>query len=420
MAPEQKRTSSDEEVDKILAELGILSSGTGSSPQKASPASEKPAAPDSPSKAAAKAPVQDEFTIDMDAFDDIRQSERERSAAAAKPEANSAPRASRAPAAPASSPTKTPDRRKNAGGNASGKDSGKDSRSEAKKRPSQRPPQRPSQRPSQRPEAAQKPASRATQQAPVEHLNVPHRESHLKDELEKMAVSSSTQTGQLTRQLRAGRKLEEITASIPIQQRRQTPRHPSERVQKAAEFAASVAAEKPQKRSAGKTAAVWIGTIAAVAAILVVLFGFVFPIVTVEGSSMAPTLEQGDRLLISGMFYTPADGDVIVTTDNNTLKKQLVKRVIATAGQTVEIQEDGTVLVDGTAIDESYLAEPNALAGDMTYPVTVGDGEVFVMGDNRAHSLDSRDGAVGLIETSEIRGKVLLRFYPFGSFGGVD
>ena len=408
MAPEQKRTSSDEEVDKILAELGILSSGTGSSPQKASPASEKPAAPDSPSKAAAKAPVQDEFTIDMDAFDDIRQSERERSAAAAKPEANSAPRASRAPAAPASSPTKTPDRRKNAGGNASGKDSGKDSRPEAKKRPSQRP------------EAAQKPASRATQQAPVEHLNVPHRESHLKDELEKMAVSSSTQTGQLTRQLRAGRKLEEITASIPIQQRRQTPRHPSERVQKAAEFAASVAAEKPQKRSAGKTAAVWIGTIAAVAAILVVLFGFVFPIVTVEGSSMAPTLEQGDRLLISGMFYTPADGDVIVTTDNNTLKKQLVKRVIATAGQTVEIQEDGTVLVDGTAIDESYLAEPNALAGDMTYPVTVGDGEVFVMGDNRAHSLDSRDGAVGLIETSEIRGKVLLRFYPFGSFGGVD
>ena len=416
MAPEQKRTSSDEEVDKILAELGILSSGTGSSPQKASPASEKPAAPDSPSKAAAKAPVQDEFTIDMDAFDDIRQSERERSAAAAKPEANSAPRASRAPAAPASSPTKTPDRRKNAGGNASGKDSGKDSRSEAKKRPSQRPPQRPS----QRLEAAQKPASRATQQAPVEHLNVPHRESHLKDELEKMAVSSSTQTGQLTRQLRAGRKLEEITASIPIQQRRQTPRHPSERVQKAAEFAASVAAEKPQKRSAGKTAAVWIGTIAAVAAILVVLFGFVFPIVTVEGRSMAPTLEQGDRLLISGMFYTPADGDVIVTTDNNTLKKQLVKRVIATAGQTVEIQEDGTVLVDGTAIDESYLAEPNALAGDMTYPVTVGDGEVFVMGDNRAHSLDSRDGAVGLIETSEIRGKVLLRFYPFGSFGGVD
>ena len=404
MAPEQKRTSSDEEVDKILAELGILSSGTGSSPQKASPASEKPAAPDSPSKAAAKAPVQDEFTIDMDAFDDIRQSERERSAAAAKPEANSAPRASRAPAAPASSPTKTPDRRKNAGGNASGKDS----RPEAKKRPSQRP------------EAAQKPASRATQQAPVEHLNVPHRESHLKDELEKMAVSSSTQTGQLTRQLRAGRKLEEITASIPIQQRRQTPRHPSERVQKAAEFAASVAAEKPQKRSAGKTAAVWIGTIAAVAAILVVLFGFVFPIVTVEGSSMAPTLEQGDRLLISGMFYTPADGDVIVTTDNNTLKKQLVKRVIATAGPTVEIQEDGTVLVDGTAIDESYLAEPNALAGDMTYPVTVGDGEVFVMGDNRAHSLDSRDGAVGLIETSEIRGKVLLRFYPFGSFGGVD
>ena len=419
MAPEQKRTSSDEEVDKILAELGVLSSGPGSSPQKASPASEKPAAPDSPSKAAAKAPAQDEFTIDIDAFDDIRQSERERSAAAAKPEANSAPRASRAPAAPASSPTKTPDRRKNAGGNASGRDSGKDSgkdsgnlsRPEAKKRPSQ---------PSQRPEAAQKPASRATQQAPVEHLNVPHRESHLKDELEKMAVSSSTQTGQLTRQLRAGRKLEEITASIPVQQRRQTPRHPSERVQKAAEFAASVAAEKPQKRSAGKTAAVWIGTIAAVAAILVVLFGFAFPIVTVEGSSMAPTLEQGDRLLISGMFYTPTDGDVIVTTDNNTLKKQLVKRVIATAGQTVEIQEDGTVLVDGTAIDESYLAEPNALAGDMTYPVTVGDGEAFVMGDNRAHSLDSRDGAVGLIETSEIRGKVLLRFYPFGSFGGVD
>ncbi len=391
MAAEQKKTSSDEEIDKILAELGVLSvkpSSAGNKTVVSEPETSREA-PVSVTPKADSTASSDDFRIDAGVFDDIKRGEQDAASVPQKPQKTAEP--SR-PVGPRSKAVQTKRRPEENGMSAGRKSAG-----------------------------SSKPQGLSRHSASDEHgLNVPHRESHLKDELEKMAVSSSSQTGQLTRQLRAGKKLEEITASIPAQQRRQPSRRPSERVQKAAEFAASVAAEKPQKKSIGKTVAGWIAAIVSVVAILVVVFGFLLPVVSVEGSSMSPTLEQGDKLLISGVLYTPKAGDIVVVSDNNALKKQLVKRIIATAGQTVEIKDDGTVLVDGTAIDESYLAEPNEPAGDTVYPVTVGEGEVFVMGDNRAHSLDSRDGAIGMIETSDIRGKVLLRFYPFGSFGGVD
>ena len=369
MAPEQKRTSNDEEVDKILAELGI-----GSTPaakvESAGNTVSRPSAPSRPKQQSTAAPAKkdDGFQIDLDAFDDIK-----------KETVSEEPRKKQQPAKRTSS--------------------GKSSQA------SSRLPSRGKDQPAG--------SSRVD-------LNVPHHASHLKDELEKMAVSSSTQTGQLTKQLRAGRKLEEITASLPAQQRQAKIPHPSERVQKAAAFAAAVAAEQPQKKSVGKIIRGWIIALVIAAAIIFALFYFVIHIVTVQGSSMSPTLEQGDRVVISGLLYTPQQGDIVVTSDNNALKKQLIKRVIATEGQTVEIDAQGNVIVDGTILEEGYLAEPTESAGDMTYPITLGEGEVFVLGDNREHSLDSRQTSVGLINVSDIKGRVLFRFYPFGSFGGVD
>ncbi len=383
MAPEQKRTSSDEEVDKILAELGI----SGMSAPKTEPAvnTARSSVPSRPKQQSAAAPAQkdDGFQIDLDAFDDIKK--------------DAAPRA----ASPAEAPKKKqqPVKRAPSGGkNASGQA-----------------------RSASRTSSSPKRSARGGEQGSSHvDLNVTHHASHLKDELEKMAVSSSTQTGQLTKQLRAGRKLEEITASLPAQQRQAKIPHPSERVQKAAAFAAAVAAEQPQKKSVGKIIRGWLIALVVVAAIIFALFYFVIHIVTVQGSSMSPTLEQGDRVVISGLLYTPQQGDIVVTSDNNALKKQLIKRVIATAGQTVEIDAEGNVIVDGNVLEEEYLAGTTASAGDMFYPVTLGENEVFVLGDNRDHSLDSRQASVGLIDVSDIKGRVLFRFYPFGSFGGVD
>ena len=368
MAPEQKRTSNDEEVDKILAELGI--SGTPAAKAGSAPATvSRPSAPSKPKQqpAASSAKKDDGFKIDLDAFDDIKKE-------TVQPQQTRKSQPSRRP-------------------------------SESAKAPSS----------ARRPEKAKDKSASGKYD-----LNVPHHASHLKDELEKMAVSSSTQTGQLTKQLRAGRKLEEITASLPAQQRQAKIPHPSERVQKAAAFAAAVAAEQPQKKSVGKIVRGWVIALVLVAAIIFALFYFVIHIITVQGSSMSPTLEQGDRVVISGLLYTPQQGDIIVTSDNNALKKKLIKRVIATEGQTVEIDAQGNVVVDGVVMEENYLAEPTESAGDMSYPVTLGEGEVFVLGDNREHSLDSRQASIGVISESDIEGRVLFRFYPFGSFGGVE
>ena len=384
MAPEQKRTSTDEEIDKILAELGIGSvpaSTGGQAPAPAKPpvketVKQKPAAP-----SASVSSGNDEFQIDLDVFDNIKNEEK--TVRSQKPQQVSRPQT-----APA-----------------------------GQKAP-QKKPQQPARPTSARQQA---PTRRAPEAGNGEmNLSVHHRTSHLKDDLEKMAVSTSSETGQLTQQLRAGRKLEEITGPLQIQsQKRSGPRQPSERVQKAAAFAASVAAEPEPKRSVGKTIAGWVAAIAIVAAFLFVLFRFVIQIVGIQGGSMEPTLQAGDRVVISGLMYTPEPGDIVILSDNNVLKKQLVKRVIATEGQTVEIDAEGKVWVDGVQLEESYLKASTEL-GDVTYPVTVGQGEVFVMGDNRSESLDSRDSQIGLVDAGDIKGRILFRFYPFGSFGGVE
>lgn len=155
-------------------------------------------------------------------------------------------------------------------------------------------------------------------------------------------------------------------------------------------------------------------TLTLVAVLLVTIFFFRHSIV--DGASMESTLYDGDHLIISSAFYTPAVGDVIVFEDYSTgHKRPLVKRIIATEGQTVTVLSDTEVLVDGVRITGGFV---DGVSYDYTYPmepVTVSEGCVFVMGDHRNNSTDSR--RFGEISVESILGKVLLRVYPFDAFG---
>lgn len=153
--------------------------------------------------------------------------------------------------------------------------------------------------------------------------------------------------------------------------------------------------------------------------IVAVVFGFIIKPVEVKGFSMEPTLHNQDRLIVYKLMYTPKAGDVVILDEDTGLDEALVKRVIATEGQTVNITEDGRVKVDGIYIDEPYIAETIAedRRGDHDYPVEVPEGCVFVMGDNRNHSTDSRFSQVSFVPVDDVVGKVVFRILPFDKIG---
>lgn len=171
----------------------------------------------------------------------------------------------------------------------------------------------------------------------------------------------------------------------------------------------------------GREAFEWYEALISAALVLVLLFTFVFRIIQVDGDSMLPTLTNGDKLIVWGAGYKPQRGDVIIVDSYTTFGKPLVKRVIATGGDEVYIDySTGEVSVNGELLEEDYIAEPTLLGYDVTYPYTVPSGTVFVMGDNRNNSLDSRSSYVGCIDERDILGKVLLRFLPLSDFGVVE
>lgn len=147
------------------------------------------------------------------------------------------------------------------------------------------------------------------------------------------------------------------------------------------------------------------------------VFTFCFRTAGVDGSSMNPTLINADRLIITAGIGSVTNGDIVVSSQPNILEKTLIKRVIAVEGQTIDIDfEQGVVYVDGVALDEPYIAAPTRERLDFRGPVTIPEGYVFLMGDNRNRSTDSRSNQVGLIDENYIMGRVLFRFLPFGSF----
>lgn len=162
---------------------------------------------------------------------------------------------------------------------------------------------------------------------------------------------------------------------------------------------------------------------------VILLFVFVFKVPTIDGNSMNDTLFNGERVVISNIFYEPEYGDIVVisrnyTNDNDNIERYsmpIIKRIIATEGQTVDIDfEKGIVYVDGKALSEDYTKTPTNLAYDIEFPVTVKENCVFVMGDNRNDSLDSRSSSIGdggMIDKRYILGKALFRVFPLNRIG---
>lgn len=181
---------------------------------------------------------------------------------------------------------------------------------------------------------------------------------------------------------------------------------------------------KKQQQSApavrGQGILEWYEALISAALVLVLIFSFFFRIIQVDGSSMVPTLVNGDKLIVWGAGYTPQRGDVVIVDSYTSYGKPLVKRVIAKGGDTISIDYDsGVVMVNGEVLQEDYIAEPTYLGYDVQFPYTVPEGTVFVMGDNRNQSLDSRSTYVGCIDERDILGKVLVCFMPFTDFGVV-
>ena len=187
-----------------------------------------------------------------------------------------------------------------------------------------------------------------------------------------------------------------------------------------------------QKPNYKKELIEWLGVIASALIIVVFLFGFVFRVAVISGDSMKNTLYDADVVVISNFNYTPKQGDIVVVSRNaeNTPEAMradngpIIKRVIATEEQEVDIDfETGTVYVDGVALNEPYISTPTTDPHDVQFPVTVPKGCIFVLGDNRGVSLDSRNGRIGdggMIDTRYVLGHAVYRIFPFDRIGGLS
>lgn len=141
-----------------------------------------------------------------------------------------------------------------------------------------------------------------------------------------------------------------------------------------------------------------------------VVFTFCFKTSAVNGDSMKDTLHNGDTVIISSMNREIKYGDVVVISQPNIINKVLIKRVIATGGQTVTFdKENQKILVDGKELSEPYIREKMYFTAEMSGSITVPEGKLFVMGDNRNESTDSRDRIIGFIDSRYVVGRVIYR-----------
>ena len=148
---------------------------------------------------------------------------------------------------------------------------------------------------------------------------------------------------------------------------------------------------------------------------VVLFFVFVAQMITVQGPSMQNTLYAGDKVLVlkSALCSIEAGDIVMIHQYNAQLNETIIKRVIATGGQTVDIDfNTGTVYVDGVALEEDYIAERTYSDEGLAFPVTLGEGELFVMGDNRNHSTDSRSTMLGVVDERYVVGKAVFLLFP--------
>lgn len=159
----------------------------------------------------------------------------------------------------------------------------------------------------------------------------------------------------------------------------------------------------------------WVRALVCSVLAVVLVFTFFVRLIGVDGHSMLPTLQDGDRLLVlNAMFcggYQP--GDIVVLRKESFLPTPIVKRVVATGGQVVDIDfTSGTVFVDGQRLHEEYVSDRTFKNDGTEFPLTVPEGSVFVMGDNRNHSNDSRDARLGTVDERYIIGRAVFLAFP--------
>ena len=160
----------------------------------------------------------------------------------------------------------------------------------------------------------------------------------------------------------------------------------------------------------------WLQIFCFALAVVALLLAFALRMVGVEGDSMKPTLQDGDRLVLSAVTEEYTYGDIVVIdryTDD-----PLIKRVVAVAGDTVEITDDCRLCVNGVVQTEDYIMG-QTVRRDMREPIVVPEGYVFVLGDNRTWSKDSRMKEIGPVSVKDIVGKVVYRVWPIGALGDV-
>lgn len=157
-------------------------------------------------------------------------------------------------------------------------------------------------------------------------------------------------------------------------------------------------------------------TLITVAAIAILIATLWLPVLQIYGDSMAPTMDNGE-IVVSIKTTDLKQGDVVAFYFNNSI---LVKRVIALPGDEVNIDENGTIFVNGDALDEPYVAEPDWGDTNIELPYEVPEGKFFVVGDNRATSVDSRNQAVGCVAQEQLVGKIVFRVWPLNRLGAVD
>lgn len=159
-------------------------------------------------------------------------------------------------------------------------------------------------------------------------------------------------------------------------------------------------------------------TIIFVFAFMSVIFTFIIRDANVVGNSMLDTLHSDDKILMTNFMYKPKCGDIVAINAENQIEKRIIKRVIATEGQTLVVDySKNAVYVDGIQIDEPYVSsitrEPS---NPLQIPYVIPEGYIFVMGDNRIISLDSRDKSIGLVSVNDVIGKAQFIVYPFDRF----
>ena len=188
-------------------------------------------------------------------------------------------------------------------------------------------------------------------------------------------------------------------------------------------FSASVPEEEERAVNVHKEVYEWIQCIVIALIFCVLIFVFVARVIDVVGHSMVPTLQDGDKIVITRLTGDYERGDIVVLRKDTFREEPIVKRVIALAGQTIDIDfENGIVYVDGEALDEPYVNELTYDREDFDsyeHPLVIPEGCVFVMGDNRNNSTDSRRETIGCVDTRYIMGKVIFRILPFSSVGAI-